>query len=203
MQFYDVGSRDAPVIRAMAKVWDGGHTIKHSDIRDAILEFVPTCPRRKAMYGRLGRFIAFQDGDVLLTAKMVNIIEAFQTTDDHFFVRIGEDTEFLGYSNFNVRRRVERGTVDGFMLQNGSFREHYIAIPKGEANRLMVKYDAPLVKDEKITTRQLIERGNPIEVLSLLENAGHGETILADKVRIHIRDSVLPNHIMYDVKKIL
>ena len=209
MEFYGISSRDVPVIRAIGEAWNGGIEVLHEDVKESILMFLPRVPPA-SMYRGLEAFVEHHRRGkvVVLSPIMITLLEAFQTTDDHFLVRIGEDTEFLGYANFNIRRWVDKGTIDGFVVNKRPCREHYLAITTEEADRLKEYYaklypdttPEPTIPPPKVSP---LELGRPTEILSLLELAGHAKSFLADKVRMHLNMDILPNHIMYDVRKLL
>lgn len=205
MEFYGISSRDVPVIRAIGHAWEGGNEVSHEEVKEAFATYSNKLPIQ--LYNGISEFVSHRRRGEIVTLEpiMITLLEAFETTDDHFLVRIGDDTEFLGYTNFTIRRHVEKGILDGFIVNKRPCREHYLAITEEEANRLKEFYlkiyrDPPQMPERKVNP---LELGRPNEVLSLLEQEGHGASFLADKVRMYLNMDVLPNHIMYDVKKLL
>lgn len=184
--------------------YEGEQLVDHNEIRDNIIQITGKIPANP--YEGLDSFLEFirKGRMVKISPLLLPVIDAFDTDDSDHLIRIGEDTEKLGYSNFNIRRAVDAGRLDGFVIDRIQWREHFITITESEVKLLKKMYNHPEKVLPYSSKNTSIKTGNPTEILSLLEAEGHGKTLLADKIRLMwLDENILPSHIMYDVKKIL
>ncbi len=202
MHFYGIRSRSVPVIKAIAMAYEGEPYVCHDEVKDNLLQMVGNVPRNP--YDGLSMFVEYFRWEkiVELHPVMLAVIDCFTATDCHYLIRIGEDTEKLGYKNHTIRRGVDEGKIDGFVVDRTIWKEHYICIPEYEVRALKKMYNC-VEKNTYCSRNSTIIAGNPVEILSLLEKEGHGNTWLAEKVKMWLNEKVLPSHIMYDIRKLL
>lgn len=209
MDHFGIRSRTTPIIRAMNDIHDEDGWLRHDDIKEALFRYKPTAPKR--MYEDIEPELVTIDREgkwiVFLSASMVSIMDAFSiNAEESGYVRIGNDTSDLGYANHTIRRGVEAGKMDGFIVERVGWREIYFGIGQEDIEKLEVFYRDLLFgppPGANLSFRQKVFTGIPSIVLPLLEAAGHKNTLCYSKAEMLSDEKGIPDHVMYDVKKLL